>query len=139
MLKAKIEQLSKSIFVNDLAKRLRVLFTRCRSTISHQLFFPWILSFIPHLALSFKTRKKCSSSSFSDSSKALNKKDTQKKAVLSQLFGGVCFFVQKLFLFEKYLLFFLHALIWNLACGQLLVIGLYWEAAHENESKTRCA
>lgn len=71
----------------DLTNGRRVLFTRCRSSISHQLFFPWILSFIPHLAYPLN-KEEVQSLAPSDLSKALNKKDTQKKGLASAFGGG---------------------------------------------------
>ena len=85
--KAKIEQLSK------INLRYRILQMDGESYLVDadrpffiSYFFPWILSFIPHLAYPL-TKEEAQSLAPSDLSKVLNKKDTQKKG-LATAFGG---------------------------------------------------
>ena len=100
--KAKIEQLSK------INLRYRILQMDGESYLVDadrpfliSYFFPWILSFIPHLAYPL-TKEEVQTLAPSDLSKVLNKKDTQKKGFASA-FGGVqlpCFY-RRLFLLKN--------------------------------------
>lgn len=88
-------------------------------------FFPWILSFIPHLAYPL-TKEEVQSLAPSDLSKVLNKKDTQKKGLASAFgMGTTAVLLSKAFPIEKYLYFSSHVL--NLGILLLvysLVIGI---------------
>lgn len=124
--KAKIEQLSK------INLRYRILQMDGESYLLDadrpfliSYFFPWILSFIPHLAYPL-TKEEVQSLAPSDLSKVLNKKDTQKKGLASAFgMGTTAVLLSKAFPIEKYLYFSSHVL--NLGILLLvysLVIGI---------------